>query len=81
VVSGGKWSRALFLPARVVIPSWFIRRISDAGCRCVPTFLPVNSHQESARVLAAPNGLATGSAVMSMSRGGISSSGSGPRVR
>ena len=56
-------SSAVFRLARVTIPSWFIRRISEAGCRWVPAFLPVNSHRASARVLAVPNGFATGSAV------------------
>jgi hypothetical protein len=80
-VVDARCSSAVFRLARVVIPSRFIRAMSEAGCRWVPAFLPVNSHRASARVLAVPNGLATGSAVTSVSRGGMSSSGSGPRAR
>lgn len=74
-------SRAVLRLARVVIPSRFIRAMSEGGWRWVPAFLPVNSHLRSARVLVVPNGLVTGSAVISASKGGMSSSGSRPRVK
>src|SRR5699024_9931321 len=76
-----KYSIAVFRLALVVIPSRCMRRIRDAGCRWLPAIFPVNSHRGLASVLAGPNGLATGSAVTSASKGGMSSRGSGPRAR
>src|SRR3546814_4735169 len=62
-----RWSMAVLRLARVVMPSRLSRPIRDVGCWCWPAFLPGNSQRGSARVRAAPKGLAIGSAVTSRS--------------